>query len=136
MLAAAEDLLARGHAEPLVSCLYDACLHAALALLAAEGIEASTHRGVRHLLAMHFVKEGRLPRHVSRDFARLLADRDLAHYGTAEEFEGDVVRDTVRLAADVLRPVLASLADLAPGTGEAAGRALRRVDALTATPSP
>lgn len=130
MLAAAEDLLTQGHVEPLVGCLYDACLHAALALLTAEGIDASTHRGVRHLLAMHFVREGRLPRHISRDFVRLLAERDLAHYGTAEEFDSDLVRDTLRLAIGVLRPMLTLMGDLSPDSAASCGQAIIRVEAL------
>ncbi len=117
------------HAEAMVGCLYDAGLHVALAQLATKGIEPHTHRGVRHLLSLHVVKDGPSPRGLARDFVRLLTDRDLAHYGTLEEIDPESSRDTIRPAAAVLRPMLALLAEPAPETAPLTREALVAIGA-------
>lgn len=79
-LRAAELLLQNGEPRIAASRIYYAAFHAARALLFAEGHEPTTHAGVQSLLALHYVKTGRLPPETIRLIARLERYRDEADY--------------------------------------------------------
>lgn len=68
------------------SSMYFAVFHAAEALLYAKGIEATSHRAVTSLLALHFVRPGTLPRETSAKFSALMAGRHDADYNEAIPF--------------------------------------------------
>ncbi|GAB1417157.1 hypothetical protein MASR2M117_25630 [Paludibacter sp.] len=51
--------------------LYYACYYAVSALLIANQIETHTHAGVRQMLALHFVKTGKLSKHYFNIFGSL-----------------------------------------------------------------
>jgi uncharacterized protein (UPF0332 family) len=55
--------------------LYFAAFRAAQGLLAAHGIEVSTHEGVQRLLGLHFVLRGLLPKEAGRSLSALLSRR-------------------------------------------------------------
>lgn len=93
----------------MISACYYACLHVVKALLATRGIAADTHRGVRQLLSLHFIKDGPLTVELGRDYGRLMADRDLADYGLGAPLDLAVGADSVRLALSVLRPLFVAL---------------------------
>jgi uncharacterized protein (UPF0332 family) len=78
---AAERVGAIGEREAAVNRLYYAALHAARAVCLTQGIEPRSHRGLKHLLALHFVSPGHLPEWVSSAFGQLETERDLADYG-------------------------------------------------------
>jgi uncharacterized protein (UPF0332 family) len=63
-----------------VSRLYFAAFHAAHGLLAAHGIEATTHEGVQRLLGLHLVLPGLLPKEAGRALSSLLSRRHEADY--------------------------------------------------------
>lgn len=60
--------------------LYYAAYHSATAVCLSEGLEPKTHRGLHHLLKLHFIEPGQLPDWVDSTFSRLQSDRDLADY--------------------------------------------------------
>lgn len=88
-----------------VSSMYFAVFHAAEALLRAKGIEASSHKAVASLLALHFVRPGALPRETSAQFSALMAGRHDADYNEAIPFGPE----DARAAAASGLPLLASL---------------------------
>lgn len=113
-LRTARTLLHAGDGEAVISACYYACLHVAEAALATRGIAADTHRGVRQLLSLHFIKDGPLTAELGRDYGRLMSDRGLADYGLGAPLSLAAAGNSVRLAISVLRPMLMVLRD----TGE------------------
>lgn len=80
MREAAERIAAVDELEAAATRLYFAALHCAKAVLLTEGIEPKSHRGVHHLLALHFAHPGRLPDWIVSSFSQLETERDLADY--------------------------------------------------------
>jgi uncharacterized protein (UPF0332 family) len=104
--------------------MYFAVFHAAEALLYAKGIEASSHKGVASLLAMHFVRPGTLPRDTSAKFSALMAGRHDADYNEAIPFAAE----DARAAAATGLPLLAELLRALDQAGaESLTRAARRL---------
>jgi uncharacterized protein (UPF0332 family) len=73
---------AEGDRETACNRYYFAALHAARAVCLTRGLEAKSHRGLKHLLSVQFVKQGELPDWVDTVFAQLETERDLADYST------------------------------------------------------
>ena len=88
----AADVNARaGDHKTAVNRLYYACYHVARALLLTLGLEPKTHSGMRHLVALHFVKKGLLSSDIAKVLAHLEDERELADYHagstvTAQEY--------------------------------------------------
>lgn len=77
---AAEALRDLGLIPDAFNRLYYAAFYLVRALLATEGVEAKSHRGVHSLLGLHFVKSGRLEAEHQQAFKRLDGWRDAADY--------------------------------------------------------
>lgn len=129
-LRAARTLLDAGLAEQATSDVYYAAFHAASALLASAGLEAQTHEGVRRQLALHFVKDGPLPAHATRDLSRLLSDRLLADYAVAGEIDAAAAADAARLAVGLVRAILPVLVGRDPASAEIADGLRLELDRL------
>lgn len=129
-LRAARTLLDAGLAEQATSEVYSAAFHAASALLASGGFEASTHEGVRRQLALHFVKDGPLPPHAARDLSRLLSDRLLADYAVAGEIDAAAAVDAARLAIGLVRAILPVPVARDPATAAVADEVRGELDRL------
>src|SRR5205823_132117 len=92
-----EVLLAdAGHWNACVNRLYYACFYAVSALLAAEGLSASKHTGVRGLFHQHFVRTSRFTRELGALYDDLFETRQ----------EGDYI-DFVELHEADVRPWIA-----------------------------
>lgn len=72
-----------GYFNAAVNRLYYACFYAASGLLIANGIEASTHAGVKAMLSYHFVRTGKLEVEHGVTFSNLF---DKRHSGDYEDF--------------------------------------------------
>ena len=91
-LEAARRNAAAADFKTAINRLYYAAYHAAIAVLLSEDLEPKTHRGVTHLLKLHFVVPGHLPDEVVGAFSALQTERDLADYEptysiTAQRYE-------------------------------------------------
>ena len=60
--------------------LYYACFYAASALLIKDGYQAHTHSGVKNLLSMNYVKEGKIDKSLSRIYGNLFNMRQKGDY--------------------------------------------------------
>jgi hypothetical protein len=78
--SAAELLAGQGYFRQAVTRAYFAAFHAAQGLLAAHGMQASSHEGVHTLLGLHFVMPGILPKETGRALSALQARRHEADY--------------------------------------------------------
>jgi uncharacterized protein (UPF0332 family) len=79
-LKAAQLLLRDNLLEDALSRAYYAILHAARAVLLAEGVTVSSHRAVRRLFGQHLIKPGKLAPHLAAILAEEQDDRALADY--------------------------------------------------------
>ena len=77
---AADLAAAAGDFDTAVNRLYYSAFHAATAVCLTEGLEPKSHRGLRHLLNLHFMVAGRLEDWVNGALAALEDDRSLADY--------------------------------------------------------
>jgi len=60
--------------------LYYACFYAASALLIKDGHQAHTHSGVKNLLLMNYVKEGKIDKSLSKVYGNLFNMRQKGDY--------------------------------------------------------
>ncbi len=60
--------------------LYYACYYAACALMLANGLSASTHKGIKTLLGLNFVMKGKLDPKYGRIYQQLFENRQSGDY--------------------------------------------------------
>jgi uncharacterized protein (UPF0332 family) len=97
-LEAARKLLELGLLNDAVSRAYYAALHFALAAVLTEGIEPKTHGGVGAMLALHFIRPGRLTATCGKDLSRLEQFRNEADYNRFFVFEREGAAEEVAVA--------------------------------------
>lgn len=104
-------LLKEGSPNGAIGRFYYAAFHAARALLATKGLDASRHTGVIKLFSQHFVKTGLVfpttAKALSRSFEKRL-DSEYEDYIQFSKKEAEQVRDEVR---DFIRACETTLAD-------------------------
>lgn len=104
-------LLKEGSSNGAIGRFYYAAFHAARALLATKGLDASRHTGVIKLFSQHFVKTGLVfpetAKALSRSFEKRL-DSEYEDYIQFSKKEAEQVRDEVR---DFIRACEMTLAD-------------------------
>jgi uncharacterized protein (UPF0332 family) len=98
--------------------------HAAEALLYAKGIEATSHKAVASLLALHFVRPGTLARDTSAKFSALMAGRHDADYNEAIPFGAEDARAVAATGLALLAELLRVLDEAG---GAPASRTARRL---------
>lgn len=79
-LAAAALVAENGLFRNAVTDLYYAAYHAVVALLAAHGIETSSHDGVQAMFGLHFVKPGVVDKNAGKHLGSLYHARLTADY--------------------------------------------------------
>ena len=79
-LREASVMAANGFYDNAVTRLYYACFYAASALLIKNEIETGSHRAVKTMLSLKFVKEGLLDTKHVRTYSELLNGRQLSDY--------------------------------------------------------
>ena len=101
-LAAARSLLNDGFLEDALSRAYYSILHAARAVLLAEGVSVSSHRTVRRLFGSHLIKPGKLAVRLAKILAEEQDDRFLADYDAWFHAERERAEKRVSEAAEFL----------------------------------
>lgn len=76
----AEILAQNQRFDNAVTRLYYACYYVASALLIANGIETTTHAGIKRMLSLHFIKTGKLDCLYIRIYSDLMNGRQLSDY--------------------------------------------------------
>ncbi len=109
-LEAARSLHEQGlHRDSINRCFF-AAYHAVLALLAREELDARSYAGGFHLLNLHFVKMGRLPRRCSRLLHRLQDHRHQADY-TLMDYDAPTVARYLEYASEVVEHIASVLSE-------------------------
>ena len=60
-----------GYYNAAINRLYYACFYAASALMLANNLETSTHKGIKTMLGLHFVRSGKLDIRYGRIYQQL-----------------------------------------------------------------
>lgn len=97
-LRAARALFDLALYDECVSRAYYTVFHLLNALLLTEGLESKSHRGVDHLVNMHFVRRGALEAQHAKAFARLMQFRLQADYSRAFRFTQEGAAEELALA--------------------------------------
>lgn len=71
---------AGGYFNAAVNRLYYSCYYAASALMLAYGFEASTHKGIKTMIGLQFVKTGKLEARFGRIYQQLFENRQSGDY--------------------------------------------------------
>ena len=95
-LKSARDLLAADDFADSVSRSYYAVFQAARALLAIEGLESRKHSGVVSLFNRHFVKPGRVEKHIGAILKDAWRQREIADYSDVADFTRDEAQRLLR----------------------------------------
>jgi uncharacterized protein (UPF0332 family) len=114
---AAGKELAAGIFERAAATLYFAAVHACRALLASRGVEPRSHRGLRSLVSLHFVKPGTLP----ADVARSLSDLQEAREGSDYIATFTVSREEAERLAQACDAIMAAVEPLLGRPGPTSG---------------
>ncbi|MDH4085298.1 MAG: HEPN domain-containing protein [Nitrospira sp.] len=104
-LAAARSLLKDDFLEDALSRAYYSILHAARAVLLAEGVSVSSHRAVRRLFGSHLIKPGKLAVRLAKILAEEQDDRFLADYDAWFHAERERAEKRVSEAAEFLAAI-------------------------------
>jgi uncharacterized protein (UPF0332 family) len=104
-LDAARTLLKENFLEDALSRAYYAILHAARAVLLAEGVSVSSHRAVRRLFGSHLIKPGKLAVRLAKILAEEQDDRFLADYDAWFHAERERAEKRVSEAAEFLTAI-------------------------------
>lgn len=86
-------LLAGGHLHTAANRIYYACFYAVSALLFTERLSSPKHSGVRALFDQHWIKTGRLPKHLGRSYRRFFDMRQKGDYADLVVFDAEEIRD-------------------------------------------
>ena len=69
-----------GYFNAAVNRLYYSCYYAATALMLANGLTSSSHKGIKTMLGLHFVKTGKLDPLYGRIYQQLFENRQSGDY--------------------------------------------------------
>lgn len=92
LLEEVDILLANGLYNSAVNRMYYSCFHVVSALLVENAIEVKSHKGLRQLFGIHFVKTGIVDISEARIFARIYDKRQASDYDDFMDFGEEEVK--------------------------------------------
>jgi len=104
-LAAAQDLMDKGHAEVAVSRVYYAMFYAAEAALLEEGLEFSSHGAVHGAFGERLAKSGRLDPKLHRYLLDAYRARQSADYDAPADISEEDARVVVNRAQEFISAI-------------------------------
>lgn len=85
--------------------LYYACYYTASALMLAYGLDASTHKGIKTMLGLHFIKKGKLGPKYGRIYQQLYENRQSGDYEDFVYCDLDLYNELRPLTEDFITKV-------------------------------
>ncbi len=93
--------------ETAANRLYYAAFDAVSALLLANGYDAQTHSGVRHIFSLNFIKTGIIPGEAGQLYHRLFSLRQTGDYDDTYEVSEEDVLPNVEATGELIDTVAA-----------------------------
>lgn len=107
------DYIAKGgYYNAAVNRLYYSCYYAASALMLAYDVSVSTHRGIKTLLGLQFVKAGKLEARYGRIYQQLFENRQSGDYEDFVYCDLELFNELLPQARDFVERII-SLIDIA-----------------------
>ena len=94
-----------GYYNAAVNRLYYSCYYAASALMLANNLETSTHRGIKTMLGLEFVKKGKLAPAYGRIYQQLFENRQSGDYEDFVYCDLELFNELRPQAEDFIRTV-------------------------------
>jgi uncharacterized protein (UPF0332 family) len=85
--------------------LYYACYYAAVALLIKDGHIAHTHNGVKSILGLHYIVEGKIDENLMKAYRRMFNLRQTGDYDDLAEITEDEILDLLEPAKQFISTV-------------------------------
>ena len=79
-LTEADYIADGGYYNAAINRLYYACYYAASALMLVNNLEASTHKGIKSMLSLHFIQKNLLDQKYGRIYQQLFENRQSGDY--------------------------------------------------------
>jgi len=114
-LEEARLLFDSGHLHTAANRIYYACFYAVSALLFTDGLSSAKHSGVRTLFDQHWIKTGRLPKHLGRSYRRFYEMRQKGDYADLVAFEANEVERHLEGAAAFVNAIAAKVEEKIAG---------------------
>lgn len=83
--------IVNGYWNTAINRMYYACYYAVSALLIRDGIEISSHSGLRQKFGEHFVKTGKFDRYLAKHFTELFEKRHKGDYNDFYDYDEETV---------------------------------------------
>ncbi|TAK36560.1 MAG: HEPN domain-containing protein [Saprospiraceae bacterium] len=110
-LKEAEGIATLGYWNAVANRLYYACYYITSALLVKNNYAAQTHKGVIHLLGMHFIKTGIVPNSAGKLYTKLFELRQTGDYDDMSNLAEDIVKPMIVEAQNYLDVISALIVD-------------------------
>ncbi len=111
-LTEAYGIAALGYWNAVANRLYYACFYTTSALLIKNKYSTQTHRGVIHLLGMHFIKPGIVSSKSGKLYTKLFELRQTGDYDYLSNLSEEDVKPLLSAAKDYLDEIIALINEL------------------------
>lgn len=101
----AKGIATLGYWDAVANRLYYACFYITSALLIYHHFEAHTHKGVIHVLGLHFIKKGKVPPALGKLYIKLYELRQSSDYDELIHLEEEDVRPFINQVHHYLETV-------------------------------
>jgi uncharacterized protein (UPF0332 family) len=104
-LAEAKGIARLGYWTAVANRLYYACYYVTSALLIKNKFNAQTHRGIIHLLGMHFVRTGIVSKEAGKFYSRLFELRQTGDYDDLFDLTEEDVKPLLKSAENYIEEI-------------------------------
>jgi uncharacterized protein (UPF0332 family) len=81
------NLIQFGYYNTAINRIFYACFYSVQALLLSIDLEPKSHKGVRTLFSLHFVKQNKVPKDLEDFYTRIFDERSFADYSDEDEMD-------------------------------------------------
>jgi len=85
--------------------MYYACFYAVSALLVKNGIETSSHKGIRQLFGQMFVRTGKFNKNLAKHYTDLFEKRHKGDYNDFFDFDKDTVNRLLPISKEFIEKI-------------------------------
>jgi uncharacterized protein (UPF0332 family) len=104
-LKEAEKMIENEFWNASINRLYYACFYAVSGLLLKNGLETSTHKGIRQMFGLHYVQTGLVSRELAKFFSDLYDRRQTGDYDDFITYDKETVNSLLLLAEDFVSDI-------------------------------
>jgi uncharacterized protein (UPF0332 family) len=97
--------ISNGYLKTAINRMYYACFYMVTALLIKNNISVYTHAGVRQMLGLHFVKEGKLEIKMSKFYNDLFVNRQEGDYSDFVYYDSETVSEMFDQAIQFVKAI-------------------------------